>query len=123
MTSPTQTAGYFWENEVAGYLRRHGLSIVTSGYRCRLGEIDLVCRDGATLVIVEVRARASRCFGGAAASVDFRKRRKIVQATRHYLMCHPEASDVAVRFDVVAIDDTRAERPKLTWIKNAFESC
>ena len=68
-------------------------------YRCRLGELDLVCLDGATLVVVEVRARAGSRFAGAGAgeSVDVRKQRKLVRATRHLLMTHPQWSDYRLR--------------------------
>lgn len=121
MTSATQDRGRFWEQEVSAYLRQRGLSILENGYRCRVGELDIVCCEGETLVIVEVRARARAEHGGALASVDERKRRKIVGATRHYLMRHPERYSGAVRFDVVGIDGI-ADRPKITWVKNAFET-
>src|SRR5687768_16598307 len=54
-------------------------------YRCRLGEIDLVARDGGTTVFVEVRRRASSPCGGAAASITTAKRLKLLKAARHYL--------------------------------------
>ena len=50
--------GRHWEAVAAEYLEDHGLVVLARGYRCRLGELDLVCRDGRTLVIVEVRARS-----------------------------------------------------------------
>lgn len=122
MRSSPQERGRFWEAAVAAYLRRQGLSVIENGYRCRLGELDIVCIEGETLVIVEVRARGNGRHGGALHSVDERKRTKIIRATRHYLMCHPDRFDAAVRFDIVAIDETAAKRPKLTWVKNAFEA-
>ena len=90
-------------------------------YRCRLGELDLVCLDGATLVIVEVRARADSRFAGAAESVDVRKQRKVVRATRHLLMTHPQWSGYRLRFDVFCIDHVDEDAPTVRWIRNAFD--
>ena len=69
-----QLAGDGAEEQAARHLAEHGLAIVARNYRTRLGEIDLVAREGETLVFVEVRQRASAHFGGAAASIDHRKR-------------------------------------------------
>ena len=64
---------------------RHGLAIVTRNFRTRHGEIDLIARDGDTLVFVEVRLRRSANFGGAAASITAAKRARLVAAARDYL--------------------------------------
>lgn len=122
MSSPSRERGLAWEREAARFLGAKGLRVLEQGYRCRVGEIDLVCRDGATLVIVEVRARRDRGHGSAADSVDRRKQRKLVQATRHYLMRHPQWAEAPLRFDVVAIDDIESRAPDLAWIRNAFEA-
>jgi putative endonuclease len=99
----------------AGFLARHGLAILERNYRCRGGEIDLVARDGATLVFVEVRYRRSGRFGGAAASVDARKQARVLLAARHYLAAR---GDVPCRCDVVALD--ALDPGRIEWIKNAF---
>ena len=67
----------------AEYLSARGLAIVARNYRCRGGEIDLIARDGDTLVFVEVRLRSSTAFGGAAAGITAAKRRRIALAARH----------------------------------------
>ena len=103
------------ENLAAAYLEQRGLKIVARNYRCRFGEIDLVAESGATLVFVEVRARASRDFGGAAESITGAKRRRLVAAARHYLAARRVRR--ACRFDVVLLNGDRAE-PE--WIANAF---
>ena len=90
-------------------------------YRCRLGELDLVCLDGATLVIVEVRARSTSSFADAAESVDAAKRRKLVRAARHLLMTHPEWQDYPVRFDVFSANDIDTN-PRVRWIRDAFDA-
>jgi putative endonuclease len=83
------------------YLRRHRLQPVARNHRCRFGEIDLVMRDGATLVFVEVRYRSSDRFGTAAETVDRRKQRRLTAAASHYLQGHPTV--LPCRFDVVAV--------------------
>jgi putative endonuclease len=115
-------AGRRWEHTAGEYLEKNGLAVVTRGYRCRMGEIDLVCRDGAALVIVEVRARATTRFGTAVETVTQRKRRRIVQATRHLLMCRPEWQSLPIRFDVVAFDGIDTTTPQISWIRNAFDA-
>ena len=102
------------EEQAARFLAGRGLKILARNYRCRGGEIDLVCRDGATLVFVEVRLRTSRHFGGAAASITPAKQRRIALAANHYLAGKPLP---ACRFDAVLLDGTRID-----WIRNAFDA-
>lgn len=102
------------ELQAAGYLMRHGLKVLKRNYRCRGGEIDLVCLDGATLVFVEVRLRSNRNFGGAAASITPAKQRRITLAANHYLAGKPLP---ACRFDAVLLDGTAID-----WIRNAFQA-
>lgn len=115
-------AGRRWENAAGTFLEDNGLTIVARGYRCRLGEIDLVCRDGAALVIVEVRARATADFGTAVETITHGKRRRIVQATRHLLMRRPEWQELPIRFDVVAFDGIDTGEARTSWIKSAFDA-
>jgi putative endonuclease len=109
-----QAAGGRAEDAAARLLARHGLEVIARNYRTRLGEIDLIARDGATLVFVEVRLRASAGFGGAAGSVGPRKQRRIAAAARQYLA--RLASEPACRFDVVTLDEHEP-----TWLRGAFE--
>jgi putative endonuclease len=114
--------GRRWEAAAAEYLERHGLAILARGYRCRLGELDLVCRDGVTLVIVEVRARGRRSAARAAESISAHKRARIVRATRHLLMRHPAWHVAPIRFDVLAFDAIDGAEPEVRWIRNAFDA-
>ncbi|MDR2240220.1 MAG: YraN family protein [Zoogloeaceae bacterium] len=107
------TRGDAAEARAADYLTRRGLKILTRNYRCRGGEIDLVCRDGAALVFVEVRLRAQRGFGGAAESITAAKQRRIALAARHYLAGKPLP---ACRFDAVLLDGD-----DIDWIRDAFQ--
>jgi putative endonuclease len=103
------------EAMAAAFLEGRGLTIVARNYRCRLGEIDLVARDGGTTVFVEVRRRASSAFGGAAASITSAKRQKLLRAARHYLSRLRELPQC--RFDALLI---QGEPPRIEWIRDAF---
>jgi putative endonuclease len=110
------------EDRALEHLQSQGLTLVERNYRiargprARGGEIDLILRDrDGTLVFVEVRARARADHGGAAASIDARKRQRIQRATQHFLMRY--AVLPPCRFDVVAVDGDR-----LTWIRAAFDA-
>jgi putative endonuclease len=103
------------ERRAAHWLEGQGLTLVECNYRCRFGEIDLVMREGTQLVFVEVRMRARPGYGGAAASIDRRKRGKLVRAARHYLTRFPQAP--ACRFDAVLMDGQGEPQ----WIRAAFD--
>jgi putative endonuclease len=113
--------GQRWEAKACEHLCRHGLEVLKRRYRCRLGELDLVCRDGDAIVVVEVRARAANAFVAAVESIDRRKRLRIIRATAHLLMCHPQWQRRPVRFDIVAFDGIDTGAPRLSWLKGAFE--
>src|SRR5262245_22800064 len=91
------------ESVAREFLAQQGLTLVCENYRCRGGELDLVMLDGRTLVIVEVRQRANERYGSASESVDWRKRRRLVYATRHLLMRRPALSRHPARFDVITL--------------------
>jgi putative endonuclease len=117
-----QRTGRFWEDAASEYLAKQGIETLLRGYRCRLGELDLVCAEDERLVVVEVRARSASAYAGALVSVDARKRRKIVLATRHLLMRHPSWYHRPLRFDVVAFERIDSASPELLWIRNAFDA-
>ncbi|MBB6094884.1 putative endonuclease [Povalibacter uvarum] len=108
-------AGNSGEDAALDYLKQHGLTLVTRNYRCRAGEIDLVMLQGGVLVLIEVRYRESAAFGGAAASVTWRKQKRIIIAARHLLAYRADLRRYPARFDVVAVEGTKIE-----WIRNAF---
>ncbi len=110
-----QEAGQAAEERALALLQQAGLRLVTRNFRTRRGEIDLVMRDGNTLVFVEVRYRSHRGFGGALLSIDRHKRRRLIAAASAYLQQY--ASRSPARFDVVAING-RDHSPN--WIRDAF---
>ncbi|MGJ7915022.1 YraN family protein [Massilia sp. LXY-6] len=113
--SPKQELGRQGEESALAYLQRHGLVLIEANFRCKLGEIDLVMREEQTLVFVEVRQRADRSRGGAAASITPAKIRRIVRAAQVYLQRFQRLPPC--RIDVVAIDGGQLE-----WYRNAIES-
>ncbi len=108
-------AGQAAEDIAAAWLQRRGLRLLTRNFRCKAGEIDLILRDGASLVFAEVRYRSSAAFGGAAASITAKKRQRIVTAARYYLMDKP---DQPCRFDVVLLDKLAPDA--VEWLQDAF---
>lgn len=115
----TTRTGQMAENAAARFLEQRRLVVLARNYRCRGGEIDLVCRDGRTLVFVEVRLRRNAGFGGAAASITATKQRRIVLAAQHYLAASGK-HDPDCRFDCVLIDGADVQR--IEWIRNAFSA-
>ncbi|WP_314106864.1 YraN family protein [uncultured Stenotrophomonas sp.] len=122
MPSARAQRGAAVETAALGHLRSAGLSPLARNVRYKGGELDLVMRDGGTTVFVEVRYRADARYGGGAASVDLRKRRKLVLAARLFLLSHPELAQQPCRFDVV---EASGEPPRLNWLRDAFrlEDC
>lgn len=118
---PRQLRGARVEAAARDHLRRAGLADVAANARFRLGELDLVMRDGETLVFVEVRYRRRADFGGGAASVDRGKRRRLVRAAQQFLQAHPRMAQAPCRFDVVAADGD-PDAPRLHWIRDAFRA-
>jgi putative endonuclease len=101
------------------HLEANGLRKITTNFRCRMGEIDLVMKDGDCLVFVEVRFRNENRFTSAANSVDKHKQRKILRTAAAFLGRHPQYSKYAVRFDVIGLD-RHGDQTDLEWIKDAF---
>lgn len=103
------------EELAAQHLKRQGLSLLARNWRCRHGEIDLIMRDGAALVFVEVRARQRADYGGAAESITAAKRGRLQRSAEAYLAQTPHRGPC--RFDAVLIDADR-----VTWLRNAFDA-
>jgi putative endonuclease len=101
-------------------LERRGYAVVARRHRLRSGEIDIIARDGRTLVFVEVKARESRRFGKAAEAVTWQKRRRIVRVAAEYVMQH-HLTDCPCRFDVVSIH-FEAGGPVIEVYQNAFHA-
>ena len=104
MPTPTQDLGDFGERVAAAHLEAKGYAIVARNFRVREGEIDIIARDGGTLVFAEVRTRRGGTDGDAALSVNAAKARKLLLAAEWYIERHPEHADAPLRIDVVTVE-------------------
>lgn len=104
------------EHLAAQFLQAQGLKLVQQNYSCKYGEIDLIFKDAATLVFIEVRLRGNNNFGGAAASITATKQGRLIRTAQNYLasMTHIPSC----RFDAVLYETLDGAPPQ--WIKNAF---
>lgn len=109
------------ETAAADYLESEGVRIVERNFNCRAGEIDLIGHDGASLAFIEVRARREDALVDGAASVNERKRRKLIRAARFYLHRYG-LDDCFCRFDMIAVTITPEQRYGFEWITNAFDA-
>jgi len=115
--------GLRFEDRARRYLAERGLELLEANYRCRLGEIDLIMRDGDTLCFIEVRYRKSLDFGGASASITPAKQRKIVKAALFYLSTLAQNPwRRALRFDALLIQQQPGGGLDFNWIRNAFSA-
>lgn len=106
------------EQWAAQYLSGQGLQLVEQNYRSRYGEIDLIMRDGETLVFIEVRMRSHAGYGGAAGSIDAHKQQRLIRTAQHYLA--GLAHTPPCRFDAVLMSDTQGS--EVRWLKHAFDA-
>jgi len=116
-------AGARAEMLAAQFLVARGLTIVTRNFRTRRGEIDLIARDGDTLVFVEVRLRRSQFFGGAGASITAAKCARLTAAANSYLVML--GTEPPCRFDAVLLDELDADNldsPRIAWERDILSS-
>ncbi|OFE11150.1 YraN family protein [Pseudohongiella acticola] len=106
----------------ADYLSQQGLVLLESNFNCRVGEIDLIMKDGDTLVFVEVRYRTRADFLDPVTSVDSRKQKKLLRSAALYLKYRGLTDKVACRIDVLGISHGNAlDAPEFRWIKDAIQ--
>jgi len=110
------------EDAAAAYLERIGFVVEARNWRCQSGEIDIVARDGAETVFVEVKTRRSERAGTAEEAVSAAKQRQVFRLAQAYLRETGEPAETAVRFDVVAIKVLAPDRALLRHYRAAFAS-
>lgn len=115
--TPRRATGDRFEGAARSFLEERGMRCVQANFLCRHGEIDLVMREGATLVFVEVRYRKNGAFGGALGSITSTKRRRLISAAHLWLAWHPYDARRPCRFDVLAYEGDSVE-----WIRGAFDA-
>ena len=115
----TRALGRAGEEIACAYLRKKNYAIVTRGFRMFRGEVDIIARDGSTIVFIEVKARSDESFGRPEESVTPAKQRQIRKIAQGYLLENP-AAEVACRFDVIAIVFGDANGYRLEHFVDAF---
>ncbi len=114
--------GTGYERLAARFMERQGFKVLQRNFRCRLGELDLVCESAMRVVFVEVRYRSRGDYGGAAASVTRAKQRRLIKAAQAYLQKHPRLRRHSCRFDVLAMTPAAAapDQVHVQWLPGAF---
>lgn len=105
--------GAFYEKAACEYLERQGILIIQKNYRCKMGEIDIIGRQGNCVIFFEVKYRKSQVYGQALAAVNYEKQKTMCKCAAIYCMQHPWVQEI--RYDVIGITDT-----KIDWVQNAF---
>jgi putative endonuclease len=112
--------GRIGEVAAAGYVQTLGMDILQRNYRCRLGEVDIVARDGNTLCFIEVKARRTSAYGTGLEAVEGRKRAQVRRVATYYLTRFGDTPPVC-RFDAVEVWLDQAGHPqRIHLVRNAF---
>lgn len=119
MTRARQLVGTLGEQAAAASLLDQGYSILHRNYRCRGGELDIVCEKNGILVFCEVKTRTSTRFGLPEESITIAKRRRIRKLALEYLQReHRRARQL--RFDVISVAMNNGQVGELRHLVNAF---
>lgn len=118
MLNKPQQFGQKAETMAARYLKKCGYKIIVRNHRTRSGEIDIIAREGETLVFIEVKARTSNRYGSAKAAVTPHKQRQISKVALAYLQM-TDQSHIKARFDVVTVTQHQGAH-KIDLIRSAF---
>ena len=119
MTRRRQRSGQQGEQIAVDYLKKIGYKIRHRNFRCRQGEIDIIARDGSTLVFIEVKTKAQTAFGVPQAMVTSTKQSTLTNVAMHYVQQY-RLINTALRFDVVAITFLPNKMPEVNHIPAAF---
>lgn len=120
MTEARRRLGQRGEEVARAFLEARGVRIAEANFSCPAGELDLVGREGATLLFIEVKSRASKVEVSPQYAVHRRKQRQIARAAQWYLATR-RLTDAACRFDVLAVTFRGAGAPPhVDWIRDAF---
>jgi putative endonuclease len=114
-----KSLGAYGEDLAGAYLRKQKYTIVETNYRCRSGEVDIIAKDGAVLVFIEVKTRRTSTYGPPQLAVTAFKQRQLSKAALTYLAQKKLVNNPA-RFDVIAVL-LHGPNPSIEHIKNAFE--
>jgi putative endonuclease len=119
-TGPNQRTGLQGEELAVGFLVKKGYTVLERNYRCKGGEVDIVARDGKTVVFVEVKTRRTLSYGVPQLAVTSFKQRQIMKASLTWISSH-RSHETPARFDVIAITLQSSGDPSIEHIQNAFD--
>jgi putative endonuclease len=119
MTRERQALGAFGEDLALKEIERLGYTCITRNYRCPLGEIDLIAKEGDSLVFIEIKTRRGRTTGYAKEAITSRKKRQMSKVALAYMKSN-DCCDVKSRFDVIVIS-LKADKEEIEVIQNAFD--
>ena len=119
MTKERLDLGKLGEDLALKKVRRLGYKKIVQNYRCPLGEVDLIARDGDTLVFIEIKTRKSKSIDYAKEAVNDRKKRHLSKTALAYMKSN-NCCDTKARFDVVAIN-LKDGKPQIEVLQNAFD--
>lgn len=106
--------GRWGEDLAAAFLEEKGYAIVERDWKSGHHDLDIVAKDGSTLVIVEVKTRRNRLYGNPEEAIDYRKRRSLLSAINHYTKSH--RLSCSLRFDIISIVGNMGEKPEIDHI-------
>ena len=116
-----QSLGKLGEDSSCKYLHNKGYQILERNFRNKLGEIDLIAKDGKTICFIEVKTRKSLHYGAPFESVHSTKQYKLVKLALSYLKYKFNSIEIASRFDVISINFDSNGKPIIEHIQNAFD--
>ena len=118
MTTSRQELGSWGETLAAEYLTQNGYTVLAHNVRTRHGEIDLVARQGAVTVFIEVKTRSSTAYGPPESAITPTKQTHLLASAQTYLQTHPELVG-DWRIDVIAIRRRKGMEPEIVHFENA----
>lgn len=113
----TRSLGALHESRALAHMQAAGLTLIQRNFNSKVGEIDLIMRDGEQIVFVEVRFRSAGSFVDGISSVGDSKRKRFLKAVKYFLLTHPDYAERILRFDVISVSNQ-----ELDWHQNAFDA-
>ncbi len=119
MSEHRQALGRYGEELAVKHIRQAGLTVLECNYRCPLGEMDIIAREGETIIFIEVRTRSTGSRGWGEESITAKKRERLYRIATHYLKYRNYKEWPSLRFDLIAIrcQNQEGKQPDIIWIR------